>query len=90
MTTGRATNLSSPCWRAPCQRRSPILGICRGAQMINVGFGGALYQDMKEDAAPQLEHRQTELGKSRQEPTHAVLVTDPNRAWAPSCRAPAA
>jgi putative glutamine amidotransferase len=57
-------------------RRSPILGICRGAQMINVGLGGSLYQDLKQDAAPQLEHRQTELGKSRQEPTHSVLVTD--------------
>jgi putative glutamine amidotransferase len=57
-------------------RRAPILGICRGVQMINVKFGGTLYQDIKEDADPQLEHRQTELGKSRQEPTHSVLVTD--------------
>lgn len=57
-------------------RRAPILGICRGAQMINVGFGGTLYQDMKEDAEPQFEHRQTDLGKSPQEPTHTVLVTD--------------
>ena len=57
-------------------RRAPILGICRGVQMINVGFGGTLYQDMKEDAEAQLEHRQTDLGKSRQEPSHGVLVTD--------------
>jgi putative glutamine amidotransferase len=58
-------------------RRAPILGICRGVQMINVKFGGTLYQDMNEDAAPQFEHRQTDLGKSRQEATHSVLVTDP-------------
>jgi len=57
-------------------RRLPILGICRGVQMINVGFGGSLYQDMKEDAEPQFEHRQTEEGKTRQEATHSVLVTD--------------
>jgi putative glutamine amidotransferase len=57
-------------------RRAPIFGICRGVQMINVGFGGSLYQDMNEDAEPQIEHRQTDLGKSRQEPTHTVLVTD--------------
>jgi len=57
-------------------RRVPILGICRGVQMINVKFGGTLFQDMKEDAEPQLEHRQTDLGKSRQEATHSVLVTD--------------
>ena len=31
---------------------------------------------MKEDAQPQIEHRQTDVGKSRQEPTHTVLVTD--------------
>ena len=41
-----------------------------------MGFGGSLYQDMKEDAEPQFEHRQTELGKTRQEATHSVLVTD--------------
>jgi len=58
-------------------RRAPILGICRGVQMINVGFGGTLYQDMKEDAEPKLDHRQTDSGLSRQEPTHGVLVTDP-------------
>lgn len=59
------------------RRRLPILGICRGVQMINVKFGGTLYQDMNLEAAPQLEHRQTDLGKPRQAPTHTVLVTDP-------------
>ena len=58
-------------------RRAPILGICRGVQMINVKFGGTLYQDMKEDAEPKVDHRQTDTGHSRQEPTHGVLVTDP-------------
>jgi putative glutamine amidotransferase len=57
-------------------RQTPIMGICRGVQMINVKFGGTLYQDINEDAEPQIEHRQTDLGKSRQEPTHGILVTD--------------
>jgi putative glutamine amidotransferase len=63
-------------------RHAPILGICRGVQMINVKFGGTLYQDMKGDGAPQAEHRQTDLGKTRQEPTHRVLVTDPESSLA--------
>jgi putative glutamine amidotransferase len=57
-------------------RRIPVLGVCRGLQMINVKFGGTLYQDIKDEADAQIEHRQTDLGKSRQEATHGVLVTD--------------
>ena len=29
-----------------CKRQIPILGICRGAQLINVKFGGTLHQDI--------------------------------------------
>jgi putative glutamine amidotransferase len=58
-------------------RRLPILGICRGIQLMNVGFGGTLYQDLDEDAAPGLDHRQTDSGKARNEITHTVTVTEP-------------
>ena len=54
--------------------RLPILGLCRGLQMINVKFGGTLYQDLRDDAATELEHRQS---GSRSEATHAVTLTDP-------------
>ncbi|MGH9358485.1 MAG: gamma-glutamyl-gamma-aminobutyrate hydrolase family protein [Terriglobia bacterium] len=57
------------------QRRVPVFGICRGAQMVNVKFGGTLYQDLKADALLELEveHRQPD---DRAELTHRVTVTD--------------
>ena len=67
--------------------RLPILGICRGQQLINVEFGGTLYQDLKDDAATELEHQQS---GSRSAATHAVTLTDPEsrlaEAFRGSCR----
>lgn len=34
----------------------PVLGICRGFQVINVGFGGALYQDVQKELHGSLSH----------------------------------
>lgn len=39
----------------------PIMGICRGHQLINVAFGGSLYQDICTQFSPNaLQHSQTE------------------------------
>jgi putative glutamine amidotransferase len=54
--------------------RLPILGICRGIQMINVKFGGTLYQDLKGDTTVEREHKQP---GSRGDATHSVTLTDP-------------
>ncbi len=56
-------------------RRLPILGICRGVQMINVKFGGTLYQDLAGDRGPEFVHKQK---GSRSDTTHAVTLTDPD------------
>jgi putative glutamine amidotransferase len=46
------------------RRGLPLLGICRGAQALNVARGGTLHQDIPD-------HRQTELASM---PTHEVRV----------------
>lgn len=37
-------------------RGVPLLGICRGIQVINVAFGGSLYQDLKAELPGALAH----------------------------------
>ncbi len=46
--------------RLASKRGVPILGICRGLQLINVGFGGTLYQDIPSQFPSAIKHRQEE------------------------------
>ena len=54
----------------------PLLAICRGIQVLNVGLGGSLYQDLPTDRPAPIVHDQA-LGDSprpRTEPHHPVTV----------------
>jgi putative glutamine amidotransferase len=49
----------------------PILGICRGAQALNVACGGTLHQHLPDVVGDAIVHRQREDGRK---PTHPVEV----------------
>ena len=37
--------------------RKPVFGVCRGLQLMNVAYGGTLYQDIATQVADSLTHR---------------------------------
>ena len=49
----------------------PILGICRGAQVVNVALGGTLYQDIPSQLGEDFPHRQT---VGRYDCAHSVRI----------------
>jgi putative glutamine amidotransferase len=54
----------------------PILGICRGAQALNVAYGGTLHQHLPDVVGDGISHRQSEDGRR---PTHFVDVIPGSR-----------
>jgi putative glutamine amidotransferase len=59
------------------QREMPILGICRGIQLINVGMGGTLYQDLPTERSASVNHRPDGPRDSR---SHPVTLEPQSRA----------
>ena len=66
------------------ERGKPVLGICRGLQLINVLLGGSLYQDLPTQYPSELLHRQEKpyaapchgAALERGTPLQALLGTD--------------
>lgn len=64
--------LELPLARWALQRGVPILGICRGMQVMNVAAGGTLFQDIPSQTRTRLQHRQK---APRWHATHSIDIT---------------
>jgi putative glutamine amidotransferase len=56
----------------------PMLGICRGQQLINVALGGTLYQDLIHQGATTVEHSDVD-GRARSKLIHRVRLDPDSR-----------
>lgn len=56
------------------EHRLPLLCICRGIQVLNVALGGTLYQDLPDQYAGALQHRQHLDGIPTDMPAHRLDV----------------
>ncbi len=59
--------------RALYETDLPILGICRGMQLLNVVTGGTLFQDLKQDKPEGMNHGLSTSPKAH--PVHPVAIT---------------
>ena len=55
------------------RQKKPILGVCRGMQILNVAYNGTLYQDIETQVEGAMVHRDWNVYDSLQ---HEVIFTD--------------
>ncbi|MCS6889621.1 MAG: gamma-glutamyl-gamma-aminobutyrate hydrolase family protein [Chloroflexus sp.] len=57
----------------------PLLGICRGLQVINVALGGSLYQDIPSQFDTSIDHRANTRTRAWTELTHPLVISADSR-----------
>lgn len=66
--------------REAARRGIPVLGICRGMQVINVALGGTLYQDIAQERPGSLKHDHFDEGEViRDRLIHEVQISEGSR-----------
>lgn len=58
------------------EKKKPVLGICKGCHMLNIYFGGTLYQDIYSDNLTNIAHSGSTLAPY--EPCHSVRFEKSN------------
>ncbi|HSG39034.1 MAG TPA: gamma-glutamyl-gamma-aminobutyrate hydrolase family protein [Thermoanaerobaculia bacterium] len=58
------------------ENRTPVWGVCRGIQVLNVYLGGSLWQDLPTQLPSQVDHSQSDTPDVL---AHTVRVTEPDR-----------
>jgi putative glutamine amidotransferase len=76
VTDPRRDTLELAVVRAARTRSIPLLGICRGLEVLNVALGGTLWQDLPSERPDSLPHNQVSGRTAR---THPVSVTPGSR-----------
>jgi len=67
LTSKEKSNFEFSLLRDVTSLRKPVLGICYGMQLINVAYGGTLYQDIGSEMALAINHKKN---------YHTIMITE--------------
>lgn len=61
------------------QFHKPVFAICRGFQLLNVAYGGTLYQDLPSQYQPNLNHDESFTRQQRDLPAHGLRLANDSK-----------